>query len=117
MIILLLDDARDLCKVIKEGLSDEHTVECAHRVAKARKIYDENPPDLLITDIMMPDEDGLELIRSLNETHTFNLIAMSGQPANIHSAEAFAEMKAVTYVGGIQKPFRIQELKDLINTI
>jgi DNA-binding NtrC family response regulator len=72
--------------------------------------YRAQPVELVITDIWMPDKDGLEVIRELRQiSPDLPMIAMSGGSSRdqldfLHHAEAFGACKV------FQKPFKIEEL-------
>ena len=64
--ILVIDDERhirDLLRKVLEGAG--HTVKEASNGRDAMRIWRESPVDLIITDILMPEQDGLEFIREL----------------------------------------------------
>ena len=64
--ILLIDDdplARNILRQILE--LDRHMVVDAANGAVAMQRWSEQPADLIVTDILMPEKDGLEVIREL----------------------------------------------------
>jgi CheY-like chemotaxis protein len=71
----------------------------------------ESPPDLVITDLIMPEKEGLETIMELRQSHPrIKIIAMSGggrlsNEDYLHLAKRFGA--AVT----LAKPFAREELK------
>jgi CheY-like chemotaxis protein/anti-sigma regulatory factor (Ser/Thr protein kinase) len=64
--LLLVDDAPDalevLAVILRRAKADVTT---AGSALEARRFFQERPPDVLISDIAMPDEDGFALIRSV----------------------------------------------------
>ena len=72
-------------------------------------------PDLILTDVFMPNCDGIELLRSsrLRRAGT-PVIAMSGGYAGLDMLDATAALGAVAT---INKPFRPGELLDLMRTL
>ena len=78
--ILVIDDEEKvgalLCRFLERG---EHTTAVARNGKEGLRLYLENPADLVIVDIFMPDMDGLEVIRTLRkETPECRVIAISG---------------------------------------
>jgi len=66
--ILIADDIEDARIILKKTLeSDGHTVEAASNGAEALRISKESPPDMIISDILMPEMDGFELCRVVKE--------------------------------------------------
>ncbi|AEV30646.1 response regulator containing a CheY-like receiver domain and an HD-GYP domain [Sphaerochaeta pleomorpha str. Grapes] len=66
--ILIVDDIPDDILVLDEILKKEYQVKAVTNGAAALKIAQgENPPDLILLDIMMPVMDGYETLRQLNQ--------------------------------------------------
>jgi DNA-binding response OmpR family regulator len=64
--ILLAEDDRKLLRHLAAGLREAgHTVNCAHDGAEARWIAENGTHDVLVLDIMMPELDGVTLLRGL----------------------------------------------------
>ena len=78
--ILLIDDDDTLRTLTAEVLRQAgHTVHEAPDGKTGLRLYHAGPSDLIITDIVMPDLDGLELIRSLQHAQPRpRIIAISG---------------------------------------
>lgn len=78
--ILLADDNADLLLLQYEALSDAgHCVTTASSGSETLKKFRQGAFDLVITDIVMPDGDGLETIVALRNRHPdTKIIAMSG---------------------------------------
>ena len=67
--IVLADDNRDFCQVLKEYLSNEDDIEIlgvAKDGLEALELVQEKQPDLLVLDVIMPHLDGLGVIEKLN---------------------------------------------------
>lgn len=67
--IVLADDNRDFCKVLKEYLSNEEDIEVlgiGQDGVEALNLVKEMQPDLLVLDVIMPHLDGLGVIEKLN---------------------------------------------------
>jgi putative two-component system response regulator len=64
--ILIVDDVPQNIKVLNEILKDKYKISAATNGPKALQISgSENPPDLIILDIMMPEMDGYEVLAKL----------------------------------------------------
>jgi putative two-component system response regulator len=64
--ILVVDDTPDNIDLLSELLKDDYRVRVATSGEKALKIaYSDEPPDLILLDIMMPGLSGLEICRRL----------------------------------------------------
>jgi signal transduction histidine kinase/DNA-binding NarL/FixJ family response regulator len=111
--ILVIDDNRELLWMIKEILSDEYTVITATDGKIGLQQLQLSTPDLIITDIIMPDMDGISLIRKLKEnqyTTHIPIIILSAKNAIDEQIEGI-ESGSDVY---IPKPFDAQYLKTVI---
>ena len=113
-LVLVVDDdpaIRLLCSVNLqlEGLSVLEASDVPGALAQARS----TPPDLVVTDIMMPGLDGFQLAAELRRderTHRVPVIFLSGETGAANEARA-AELGALAY---ITKPFDPAELVALV---
>jgi CheY-like chemotaxis protein len=78
--ILVLDDEPSILLMIKKMLEKAgHEVEVALNGKEGMDLFEKNKPDLLITDIIMPEKEGLETIFELRRLHPdLKIIAISG---------------------------------------
>ncbi len=78
--VLIIDDDASMRTMLRETLSlNGYEVDTAEDGRKAKELYDKNDYKAVITDIIMPEQDGFEVIldfRSRNQTN--RLIAISG---------------------------------------
>jgi len=115
-VILVVDDNKDIVWLITDILSDEYTVKGTHTVADALKIVESQTPALIITDIMMPDVNGLELINRIKAnkyTKHIPLIIISAKVSDAEQAEGL-NVGADAY---LTKPFSSIVLKSLIKRL
>lgn len=78
--ILVFDDDREMCEVLRNLLQEAgHTVESATDGASGMALFREEPSEIVITDIRMPEKSGNEAILELRaEFPSVRIIAMSG---------------------------------------
>ena len=78
--ILVFDDEPSILLMIKKMLEKAgHDVDIAHNGKEGMLLFDKNKPDLLITDIIMPEKEGLETIFELRRMYPdLKIIAISG---------------------------------------
>jgi two-component system sensor histidine kinase/response regulator len=66
--ILIVDDTPDNLLLLSQLLKDEYRIRLAQNGTKALEICtSDNPPDLVLLDIMMPDMDGFEVAKRMRE--------------------------------------------------
>jgi DNA-binding response OmpR family regulator len=111
--ILIIDDDAQVLEAIKDVLEIEgYVVRTAPDGASGIRSFDADPPDLVITDINMPDVEGIELIRHLARGHRkVPVIAMSGDPVGTKFLKAARLLGAVDT---LLKPFSIAELREKV---
>ena len=71
--IVLADDNKDFCQVLKEYLSNESDIEIlgiAKDGIEALDLVKKTQPDLLVLDVIMPHLDGLGVLEKINEMDT-----------------------------------------------
>jgi DNA-binding response OmpR family regulator len=78
--ILVLDDEPSILLMIKKMLEREgHEVDLALNGLEGMVLFEKNKPELVITDIIMPEKEGLETILELRKKHPeLKIIAISG---------------------------------------
>ena len=114
--ILVIDDydsLRLLVKGVLEGAG--HDVTEASNGVLGLTAYREKPVDLVITDICMPEMDGIELILELTKTFlNVKVIAMSGEPQEQGSEPPLAKAKLLGARHTLQKPFSMETLLKVV---
>lgn len=78
--ILLMDDDEKIRTVFKRFFEGKgYTVDCAADGKEGLRLLEAEPPDLVITDIMMPEADGLEVVLTMRKMKLgIPIIAISG---------------------------------------
>ena len=113
--ILAVDDEISVCDMYEQGLpAMGYEVTCVASAKKAKQALQTFKPDLILMDIMMPDQDGISLTRELRsnaETSHIPIVVVSGlsDAATLNDALLFG---AVDYV---VKPFEVDILKSKID--
>jgi DNA-binding response OmpR family regulator len=105
--VLVVDDDDDIRLLLQELLSGAgYRVETAEDGRAALRVFHENPTDIVILDLSMPDLDGfetLERLRDLSDVPVILLTARSGEIDKVRGFRAGADDYVV-------KPFGRQEL-------
>ena len=113
--VLLVDDDIDLCEALAEGLSREGVSASYVTSASAALMRLVAQPEIgiLVTDIMMPEMSGLELLRKLSITRRdrhLAVIVMTGAPS-LETAVAALRLSAVEF---LQKPVEVGEVASAV---
>jgi signal transduction histidine kinase len=107
--ILLVDDSADMRDYIKRLLSPHYLVETAADGEEALRLARAHPPDLVLSDVMMPKLDGFGLLRELRADPALQLVpiimvsARAGEGSRVEGLERGADDYLV-------KPFSAREL-------
>jgi two-component system, chemotaxis family, chemotaxis protein CheY len=115
--ILLLDDDSALRSTLRDRLMMEgYDVQTAPDGRIGLNLYYENPADLVITDVLMPEMDGLEVIRLLCGTPSPPLIlAMSG--GGDRDLDFLVEATEFGASRTLSKPFHLEDFVTLVHDI
>lgn len=118
--LLLVDDNPNLLTGLVRQLRRHTawlTVVTAPGAREALALLSETPFDLVVTDVLMPEMDGLELLRAIRkEQPLVKVIAMSGGGRMV-GAEilGYAEMLGAASV--LVKPFEIEQLLEAVRDL
>jgi len=116
--VLIVDDEADFLDLLRRMLETAgYEVRCAANAAAAITAYLDRAPDLVLTDVYMPEADGFELINWLrSRTGAMPpVIVMSGAQTAPYNHLAVAEQLGA--VAAIGKPFREAELLAAIESV
>ena len=110
--ILVADDDRSIRTVLSQALGRlGHTVRTTGNAATLWRWIADGEGDLVITDVVMPDENGLDLIPRIRKVRPeLRVIAMSAHNTLMTAVKA-AERGAFEY---LPKPFDLKELTNLV---
>jgi len=111
--ILVVDDEPNIRRVLEAVLSKEgHKVKTAENAAKAQQILaGDGSIDVLITDLIMPGMNGVELLQAAKETDPHLAVVMITAHGTIKSAVDAMKLGALDY---ITKPFDLDEIKQVV---
>lgn len=106
--VLVVDDDDAIRLVISEALSREgHEVMCAASVAEQARVLEDFDPDVLVTDVILPDGNGLDVVPDiLAKRPGLPVIVLSAQNT-LATAVRATEQGAFEY---LPKPFDLDEL-------
>ena len=114
--ILLVDDNEEFKRLLLGILlTESHDVTCAGDGNEAIREVRSAPFDLVITDLVMPNKEGLETIREIRAKNpSIKIIAMTGgskySASSLSMADAFGASKTLI------KPFSCDAFKSAVST-
>ncbi|MEQ8347314.1 MAG: response regulator [Sneathiellaceae bacterium] len=115
--VIVVDDETDFAEfvaTVAAGLG--FAVRIAGSGAALRALYRERRPDLVVLDIVMPDEDGIEIARWLQEEgYDGGLILISGHnPLYLKMAAVLRKVAGKSPPAVLRKPVRLAELREAL---
>ena len=114
--ILIIDDDPWILRSVTEILEQEgHEVRSAENGKSALEQVVDGLPDLIVSDMYMPEMDGIELLIQLQTEHPATpLVAMSGG-GDMAKEELLKNASMLGAVAVLEKPFTIELLLDVVN--
>ncbi|WLD93368.1 response regulator YycF [Alkalihalobacillus sp. AL-G] len=105
--ILVVDDEKPIADILQFNLEKEgYQVICAYDGAAAIEKAEEEQPDMILLDIMLPQKDGMEVCRELRKKYDMPIIMLTAKDSEIDKVLGL-ELGADDYV---TKPFSTREL-------
>ncbi len=115
--VLVVDDEEDILELLKYNMSKEgYEVKTASNGKKAVEIAEKFKPDLILLDIMMPNQDGVETCRQLRELPDLNntfIVFLTARSEEYSEVAAF-DVGADDY---ITKPIKPRALMSRISAM
>ncbi|MBN1892995.1 response regulator [bacterium] len=116
--ILIIDDSADVRAALHRVLTAEgHEVEAVPDSGTGIRLHHEHPFDLIITDILMPEKEGISTIIELKQEYPgLKIIAMSGGG----DFEPYGYLDIARRVGAgrtLPKPFKREEIIEAVNDV
>lgn len=117
--ILVIDDHTALRQMLRRILEREgYEVVEAGDGKEGMELYRQVPADLIITDVVMPEKDGVEIIRELKRDFPdVRIIAISGGSRTLDAQYCLAAMKALGALYLLTKPFGRKELLEAVHEL
>ena len=113
--ILIVDDEEMMLKIASMILSRHYRVICTTDTEEAIKLFKQEKPDMVLSDLLMPKMDGYELYRRLQEisAEPFPIMFMTADESDETESHGF-EIGAADY---IRKPFKVEILLRRVSNI
>jgi len=114
--ILVADDEDSIRSLLKHFLANAgHRVVIVGNARQACEVFAKEPFDLVITDVLMPDGDGLDLITELRKQQpNARILAMSGGGRYLEGSDYLKLARGLGAHTAMMKPFTWQQLQAAI---
>jgi DNA-binding NtrC family response regulator len=108
-IVMVVDDEKSLRRLLKDALTEEQLeVYTAADGKEALQMMEEITPDLVLLDLILPDMNGIQLLKRFRRRHPEAAVIIMTAFGEIRSAVEAMKNQAYDY---LTKPFDIEELK------
>lgn len=116
--VLIIDDEPHILLMVKKMLERAgYEVDLASNGSEGMRLFESISPDLVITDIIMPEKEGLETIREMRRKNkNLKIIAMSG--GGKISADNYLETAKIFGASKLlEKPFSQKEMLSYVEEL
>lgn len=117
--ILIVDDEASIRMMLTHMLEkDGHEVIVAEDGLQGIDLYRETLPDLVISDLVMPNKNGIDMILELKKEYPeLRMVAISGGGGITGAFDYLPTAKLVGADTILKKPFGIQDLRDALQSV
>jgi CheY-like chemotaxis protein len=116
--IIIIDDDPTFVSMLTSMLESLGFEVKASTDARSSQTYEIRDSDIVFVDAVMPHVSGLQVLEQLARQGTKALIiAMSGDPQRLDQAESLARKLELNIVGVLEKPFRVTDLKFILDDL
>lgn len=114
--LLVIDDEPSICEVISTIAAEAGYEVCATTSATDFKHYvASNDPTVIVLDVVMPDTDGIELMRYLAERNCkAPVLIMSGHRTYLGLSEALGRALGMPAVTAVPKPLEVGRVRSFL---
>lgn len=114
--ILIIEDDEEICRYLEDSLSDSYKIHSVRDGNSGLQKALAELPDLIISDVMLPGTDGLQIVKRIkNNSNTTHIpVVLLTSKADINDRLTGLEYGADAYM---VKPFNIEELELTIDNL
>lgn len=112
--LILIDDSQEFCDFVSRVAEEkEYDVKVTLRPEDFMREYEGFDPTVVVLDILLPNIDGIELIRWLahQQCHAPIILVTGGDISNMNSARKMAEMHSLNILAELSKPIEVADLR------
>jgi len=111
-LVLVVDDEPDICELLEITLERmDIASHIANSLAQAQALLSRNKYDLCLTDMRLPDGNGIDLVKTISQEHSNTPVAMITAHGNVESAVQALKAGAFDFVS---KPLDLQALRTMV---
>ena len=117
--ILVVDDEKDIRDYMQDLLENAgYEVLTAENGNAAIQVFKQNPTDLVITDLLMPEKDGAETVIELRSDYPdVKIIVITGNGKNLKAEDHLKLIESLNVNYSFTKPINSHRLLNAINSL
>lgn len=113
--ILVVDDEKVLAETVALFLGRRHyRVRCVYDVVSAQKAIEREKPDVVISDLVMPGQDGFQLLQWIRENCIATAFILMTVKSSVFSPLGRSSWKPDAFLG---KPFTAGEFRQVVRMV
>jgi len=111
--LLVVEDDLSIASMLQQVASEAgYDTAVATTSEKFMSLYAAFKPDIITLDVLMPDMDGFDVLKYLQEMNcTARIVLISGSHQYRDMASMMAKAQGLCIAGNISKPFRVPDLR------
>lgn len=112
--LLIVDDEPDFASFVGEvGKEAGYEIRIVTRAGEFELAYRDFEPTVVLMDIVMPDVDGIELVRWLAKikSKAVVIVVTGFNPLYAETARILADLEGLTLVKTLAKPLKVEDLR------
>lgn len=111
--LLVVDDEKYICNLIRDALASEPLeLTVFSDAAEALRHIDQNPVDIVLSDLVMGEHSGIEILDAVRENNSNAIVIMMTAHPTVETAISVLKNGAYDF---LVKPFKLELLKATIN--
>lgn len=116
--VVIIDDEPAFSKLLAKMVGDLGYDVMVSTDARSSHTYELRQSDIVFVDIQMPHVDGLQVLQQLARQNVkCSIVLMSGQGERLDQAENLTKKLDLQLVGALEKPFRLPDVKLVLEGI
>jgi DNA-binding NtrC family response regulator len=113
--VVIIDDEPAFAEILTKLVSDLGFEVTVATDARSSYTFELKNSDIVFVDVLMPNVSGLQVLQKLAQQKAkCSVVLMSGHLERLDEAEKLARKLDLNLIGALEKPFRLQDVKDVL---
>jgi DNA-binding NtrC family response regulator len=113
--VVIIDDEAAVAEVLKKIVKSLGFDATVSTDARSSYTFELKNSDVVFVDVLMPNVSGLQVLEKLAQQKTkSSIVLMSGHLERLDEAEKLARKLELNLIGALEKPFRIEDVRDVL---